>query len=165
MAPDGDAARGPVYDLVAEVLVGVAPEEAADLPLVWEAWRRNPVPPSALHDRERLLGSGLAGELVTWAPLVVSFLGTQVVGGAMVDAAKDGLRSRSRNRIRSWRDRWRRRRGRAEVEGSVPRLTPAEIRDLAAEAERAAVAVGRTPEEARVLGDHLAGVLTRRAAA
>jgi hypothetical protein len=66
-------------------------EEVDDLPSLWRYYLAG----KSLTDEERLLGSGLGSALTQWAPLVVAFLGTEVLLGAAVDSARDGIRRRT----------------------------------------------------------------------
>jgi len=152
----------PGYLLATDVLRTLAPDELDDLPLVWEDYLRNPIEPGDLKADDRLLGSGLATAFAEWAPLVVTFIGSQVLGGAVVDAAKDRLRAEAgRVGRRAWALAHRRRGGASIDLAAAQSLTIEELRVVQAEAEKAAVASGRSKEEAKVFGDAVAGALIR----
>ena len=87
MTPPGDASAAPRYRLAAEILGRIAPDELGDLPTVWQDYAHRRW--TGDHDRDRILGSGLASSRVEWAPLVVTFVVSDVLLGATTDAAKD----------------------------------------------------------------------------
>jgi hypothetical protein len=122
MAPQDDVRSVPGYLLAADVLRTLAPEELDDLPSMWRDYLRDPTEPGDLESVDRLLGLGLATEFGEWAPLVVAFLGSEVLAGAVVDAAKDPLRGQA-GRADRWLRAWRRR-GVPVATVSVRGLTP-----------------------------------------
>jgi hypothetical protein len=124
---------------VAEAAVRVLDAaELPDLPDVWEAYWAHPVPPTRLAERERLLGSGLGSTLAEWAPLVVAYLGLEVFAGAAVDAAKAQVRRGAKHVWSTLR----------RPDPAVVRFDPEQVAVVAEEARTAALAAGRTAEEA-----------------
>jgi hypothetical protein len=141
------------YQVAEAMLRRLDAEEVDDLPLVWRSYLADP----SSAARERLLGSGLGSSLMEWAPLVVAFLSTEVLLGAAVDSAKDGIRRRSFAMWRKARRRFRRRRPR-------PVLISFDERQLDVIAERAkttALAANRAPEEANRFAEALVDALQR----
>lgn len=161
MAPQDDVRSVPGYLLAADVLRTLAPDELDELPYVWEDYLGDPIEFGGLESDDRLLGSGLATEFVEWAPLVVAFLASEVLAGAVVDAAKDRLRRQAGKAGRWLRARRRWRRGVPVATVTVPSLTIEEILAVQLEAEKAAAALGRSAEESKAFGDAVAGALIR----
>jgi len=134
------------------VLRVLDPEELPDLSEVWEEYWEHPVHPSDLLERDRVLGSGLAGAVTEWAPLVVAFVGTEVLAGAAVDAAKDGLRKGS---ARAWA-KVRGRAGRAEGRVVFAEDQLAAVGDAA---RAAALAAGRSEPDADAFAEAVQAAL------
>ncbi len=156
-----DREPSPGYALAAEVLGQLAPDELPDLPELWAERPAKPVEPDNDSREDRILGSGLADALVEWGPLVVAFVGTEVVGGAAVDAAKDGLRDASGKTVHRLVA-WRRRHRTMSAGAPIPAYTPEQISEIGRAAERAAVALGYPPADAKTFGDLVVGGLLRR---
>ncbi|WP_436492876.1 hypothetical protein [Actinokineospora sp. HUAS TT18] len=135
------------YELAGRVLRGLDPAEVPDLPEVWAAYWADPVSPEDLADRDRMLGSGLPSTLAEWAPLVVAYLGTEVVAGAAVDAVKARIR-----------------RGVGEVFSKAPKKVSFDDEQLVEVGERAraaALAAGRSSEDAERFAEAVVGSLDR----
>lgn len=157
--PDGVSDVDPGYRIAHEALRRLAPEKLPDLALVWQAYQKRPSAPDDLADRDRLLGSGLGSQLTTWAPLIVTFIVTEVLGGAMLDAARDGVRSSARQTWRNMKARFRR--PSPESAGKTqPVFTPEQIEVVAGSARQTALRQGHPPEKAQLFADAMAGALS-----
>ncbi|MFY1696546.1 hypothetical protein [Solwaraspora sp. WMMA2101] len=145
MHPD-DIERTPAYRLIEEALTQLAPKELPFLPAVWDAFLADPGP----HRRGRSIGlvrfGEIVGDLGTWAPVVVSFL-----GGVLLNMMTDATAAGTTGLFRRIAARSRRRRAARQLQaGALPdrQLTAAERADLVEQARTYAQAVGRTPADA-----------------
>ncbi|OLT12163.1 hypothetical protein BJF78_24850 [Pseudonocardia sp. CNS-139] len=72
----------PGYALAAAVLRELDADELPVLPGVWAAYWQRPVPPRELPGPDQVIGGGVGEQLLAWAPLVVAYLGSEVLLGA-----------------------------------------------------------------------------------
>ena len=138
------------YDVAAAVVGKLAPEELPDLPAVWRAYWDRPITPDELVGRDHMLGGG-ADLILTWAPLVVAFLGTEVLAGAVVDESKDGLRRLFRRILG---------RHRRTAPPPLPStFDAAQLRTIRRRAVETATRLGDGPERAELFADAVVGAL------
>ena len=140
------------YGLVAAVLRRLSPGELPSLPEVWEIYWEDPFRPDSLIGRDRLLGSGTGQLILTWAPLVVSFIATEVMRGALVDSAKDGVRAAGRKVVSRIRNR--------APEPVARSFDDADLRRIRQHAFDTAVRLGQQPESADLFADAVVGGLS-----